>query len=366
MSVPSHRVLVAAALLLGCHTHSRVTTTTPREARPVVDQAHARAMPAGVAVTAAGRLRFATPLVCAADLMVDVETADEITTRPNLATFVVGIVLTVAGGVGLVTGLADGKDAAAGAGAVGLAVGLPLAIGPWLGNGTTDVNGATTTMRKGATEVPCGDRPVTARTARVEVAGLRAFGEVDADGVFEVSPFTFVDVFAIGELPALDVKADLIGEGGTTQVSAVIDAGALSDARDAFLAEAGVDARVEPLRKVPRLDVGRIKVSRLTVEAAPRLRIVVPVSNDGPGDAWQVRAIVSSSHPEVDGRILYIGHVAPGAAIDAELLVPLSAAADGDLTGDEIELMVQLRDAHDTAPGAPFRFKGRVLADVPR
>jgi hypothetical protein len=353
------RGALLATLLVGCHTRSRVTTTTPGEERPVIDEARSRAAAPTAVVTAAGMLRFVEPLRCAADVMVEVETVDEVTVKPNLATFVVGVVATVAGGIGLISGLANDNDVGAGLGGVGLAVGLPFAIGPWIGNGTTDVNGETTTIRKGATEVPCGERPVAARTARVEIAGLRAFGAVDADGVFAISPFSFVDAFAVGELPALDVKADLIGDAGTTTVQVVIDASAVTGA-GAYLTAAGVDARVETLRKVPRVDVGTIAVARITIEAAPTLRVVVPIVNEGPGDVWQLRAVLSASHPEIDGRILYVGHVAPRSSVDAELVVPLSAAADGELAGKTMEIMVGLREAQGTVPEAPFRLKGKL------
>ena len=363
-----HRAVILVALA-ACHTRSWVVETRPGASRNQVDLERARALPATVVIGDGGRFRFVAPLRCAADVLVDLETTETVKTEANLATFVVGVILTTAGAVGLAAGLAEDEPGKAGAtwlGAGGVAVGLPFAIGPWIGNGSAEVPKGVRTVRKGAAEVPCGERPVTARTASVRAGRFQAFGAVDTGGTFEVSPFTFVDLFAIGEEPALDVTADLVDEGGVTTIEAVIDAGALAAARDAYVAAAGIDDRVEPLRKVPRLEPGAAKVSRTTVDGRPRLRVVVPIHNAGPGPAWQVRGVVGADHPEIDGRIVYVGAIAAGEDATAELLIPLSAAADQAVSGGDLELTVRLRDAHGAAPETPVRFRGRVLADVPR
>jgi hypothetical protein len=357
-----HRVVILVALT-ACHTRSRVVETRPGPDRYEVHADRVRALPATVVLGDGGRFRFVAPLRCAADVLVDVETSETVEVEPNLAAFVVGMIVTAAGAVALSAGLADDEPAKAGAtwlGAGGVLAGAPLVIGPWFGNGVTDVPGAVKTVRKGAGEQPCGERAVTARTASVRAGRFQAFGSVGADGTFEHSPFVFVDAFAAGDLPSLDVTADLVDEGGITTIAAVIEASALAAARDAWVAGAGLDDRVEPLRKVPRLEPGAAQVSRTSVDDRPRLRVVVPIHNAGPGDAWQVRGVIGAEHPEVDGRIAYVGAIAAGADARVELLIPLSAAADKALGAGEVELTVQLRDAHGAAPEAPVRFRGRV------
>jgi hypothetical protein len=360
------RTIVAAALAVvaACHTRSVVTTTQPGPGRAVLHRDQARAMPPTIAISDDGRVRFVTPLRCAADVMVDLERVDTVTIEPNLAAFVVGVIVTAVGGIALTLGVTDDAPASAPATYLGvgaIAAGLPVALGPWFGNGVDDVAGATETVRTGATEEPCGEAPVVARTASLHAAGLQAFGAVDADGVFAVSPFSFVDAFAVGERPALDVTAHLVWADGFTTIEAVIDAADLARGRDGFFAGAGIDARVEPLRKVPRLAGGQVSVARLAGDdGGARLRIVVPVTNEGPGDAWQLRAVVAADHPELDGRILYIGHLPARRSIDAELVVPLSQAADAAIGAGAVRLEVLLRDAHGTAPASPLRFRGQV------
>jgi hypothetical protein len=359
-----HRVaLVILVALAACHTRSWVLETRPGPSRNEVHHDRPRALAPTVVLSSDGRFRFVAPLRCAADVLVDIETTETVTKEANIATFVVGVIVATAGAVALTAGLSEDEPAKAGAtwlGVGGLVVGLPFTIGPWIGNGTTDVPKGVQTVRKGAAEAPCGERAVTARTASVRAGAFQVFGSVDTGGTFELSPFVFVDAFAVGEQAALDITADLVDEGGITSISAVIDATALAGARDAWLAAAGIDDRVEPVRKVPRLEPGAAQVTRTSLDGRPRLRVVVPIHNAGPGPAWQVRGVVGADHPEVDGRIVYLGAIASGADATAELLIPLSAAADKELGAGEVELTVQLRDAHGTAPETPVRFRGRV------
>ena len=81
--------------------------------------------------------------------------------------------------------------------------------------------------------------------------------------------------------------------------------------------------------------------------------------------AYGLRGHVTAPNtPSLDGRVLYFGHVAKGAAVTRELLVPL---ASGDaLRNANIDLAIELRDAHGTAPTTPVRFRGTILVDAPR
>ena len=76
------------------------------------------------------------------------------------------------------------------------------------------------------------------------------------------------------------------------------------------------------------------------------------VTNDGPGDAWAVRGYVGASSAELDGRILYIGHLPRHTTLASELLVPLSPALDSEIQGASLDLVLGLHDAFDTAPAA--------------
>ena len=67
-----------------------------------------------------------------------------------------------------------------------------------------------------------------------------------------------------------------------------------------------------------------------------------------------------------EGRVLYVGRLAKGTSITRELLIPLSPQAAMALRGATIDLSIELRDAHATAPATPIRFQGAVLGDAPR
>ncbi len=367
------RPALAAAVVVavaGCHVRSRVTTVRPGDTVTVARTGEERALPPTIRLGDDGLLQFMRPLRCPADQLVDVERFDTVTDEPSLATFVVGVVVTAVGAVAALQGATASEPAGSGytwLGAAGVAVGLPLAIGPWFGNGATDGPLRHEQVRKGGTEVRCGERPLAARRAQIVVDDLRVWGSIDEAGRFEISPFAFVDAFATGALPSLGITAAVIGnDGAPATIEGVVEATALAAAREAWLRDAGIDTRVEVLRKVPRLDPGKLSVSRLSIDGRAMLRIGLRLRNDGPGDAWQVRAVVSTRHPEVDGRIVYVGHVPAGGAVDAELLVPLSVAAEQELAGAELELTLTLRDAHDTSPSSPARFRGTLLAGAPR
>jgi len=360
----------ALAILAGCHVRDRVTVTRPGDRRPVIHEDQPRSLPATVVVTADGFLRFVHPLRCPADVMVTIETGEQVTVSPNLATVVVGVVVTALGGVALARGGAEESPGSSGwtyAGGVGVLGGLALAIGPWIGNGTTEVSGPDAELRQGASEEPCGEVAVAGRRASVRIGRQRVIGAVDADGRFAVSPFTLVDVFAIGDVPALDITAELVDADGAPQtIEAVVEATALASSAGEWIAAAGIDARKESLRKIPRLEPGSARVTRQTIDGVPNLRIALPLANTGPGDAWQVRAVLAADVPEIDGRVAYVGHIAPGGYGEVSLAIPLSGDAASDLAGADLELEIFVRAADGTGPDSPVRFRGRVLADLPQ
>ncbi len=344
--------------------------TRPGDSHAEVHEDEPRALPPTVVMTSDGFLRFVTPLRCPSDTVMEVHTSDQVTTGPNLATVVVSVVVTALGGIALAQGASSDEPASSewtyvgGAGVIG---GLTFAIGPWIGNGVDVAPRGSTLVRTRASEEPCGEHGIAGREARIRIGRQQVVGAVDEDGRFAISPFLLVDAFAIGEVPALDITAELEDAAGETHaIEAVIEASALAQVAGDWIATTDLDARKETLRKIPRLEAGTARVTRRLVDGNPTLHVVVPLANQGPGDAWQVRGILSSDQPEIDGRIAYVGHVAPGAMGDLDLSIPLSSAAALELAGVDLELEIEIRAADGTGPEIPVKFRGRVLADLPQ
>jgi hypothetical protein len=370
------RVMVrsaVASLLLwcgACHIIDRVPDLRPGETQVLPHPDRAHTLPPTLVVTTDGRFRFVEPRRCPTTQVVDMQASTIVKVRPNLATFVVGAILGSLGAVG--TAVAIGEHDPAGqpltyAAPVALGVGLVFAIGPFVGTGQDRTYEGVKQIERPGADVPCGEHAVHATGAIVTWHGLRAVGAVDDDGYFSVSPYEITDAFAAGRGPALDLGADLALASGAHEALQVVIAGdAMLKGRDAFLTRAGIDGRREALRKVPRVEHGTLRVSKTSDRGRPVLRVALPLSNEGPGDAWQVRGIITTQDPEVDGRVLYVGHIAPHGATIATVDVPLSPEADRALSGASIELGVTLIDADATTSGEPVRFRGAILNDVPR
>ena len=360
--------LVAAALA-GCHVTYRVADLRPGETHLIPHPEASRALPATLVVTADGRFRFVTPLVCPTVEVVDMQSSTIIKVRPNLATFVVGVIAAGVGAVGTGSLLATRSttNPAEAAAPVLLAGGLLFAIGPFVRTSTDREYGPVQVVEKSRKDLPCGDRPIAARTATLTWRGRRARGAVAADGTFAISPFAFVDAFAAGRGEPIDLTAEVeLATGAHTTIQTIIAPDALVASKDAFLTRAKIDARWETLRKVPRVEAGTLRVSRTTDAGQPILRVVMPLTNDGPGDAWQVRGVISAEDPEVDGRVIYVGHVPAHGQATGTLEIPLSTETDQVLAGSSIELAVSLIDADATTAAGPVRFHGAILNDVPR
>ena len=317
-----------------------------------------------------GNFRFVEPLECATEELVTELRATEHVRGPNLATFVIGVIATAVGGILTVRGTVN-RDGAGNpstyGGAAGLAIGLPFAIGPWVGNRTVlhPLPPAPVVRRRGPAE-PCGARPVAATSATLIVRGLEVYGRVDANGTFAVSPYVLADAYAATTKP-WDIDARIDTPAGARTASVVIDGHVLAAGAATFLGRSDFDAKVEPMRLVPGLAAGTLRVSLTETPDGPAARVVLAVANAGPGPAYGLRGqIAAPTTPSIDGRILYFGHIAKGATVTRELLVPLSPTAAAGLRNATIELALELRDAHGTAPTAPVRFRGAILVDAPR
>jgi len=308
-----------------------------------------------------GRLRFVEPLECPTEEVVHQRATLELATRPNLATFTVGVIAAAVGGVMLTTGLFSGRPGASPLtylGAAGTGVGLPMAIAPWLGGHVEVRDGEPAVVRQPGPSQPCGDRPLAARAATLEVSGIEVHGAVERDGGFAISPYQWIDAFRAASAQAAEITATVDGAGGPRTVTAVLDVRWLAAHAADFLGHADVDAAVPPLRKVPGIVAGALRASLVDGEP-PAVHIALPLRNDGPGDAYAVRGqITAPGVPAIDGRMIYVGKLARGAQVSRELAIPVTAAAAAALRSRRVELSIELRDGHGTAPTTPVRFAG--------
>lgn len=362
-------LVTSATLLAACHNVTRIEDTRPGAVSFVVDQTTAHGGQPRITITEQSRWRFEIPLLCDGQEFVEQHNSAKVRYRPNVATFVVGVVVGSLGAIATATSWTSdgrGNNPLSYAGPVGLATGGAFMIGPWIGNGEVEIPGATEKRPRFKGQRECGSRPIAARTAMLEFRGVRVFGTVNDDGEFSVSPYQFVDAFDAGKIPAFDITATLITAVGTQQLTTVLDASVLASRKQAFLRSADFDAHVEPFRIVPNFDRPLLRASLTTVSGVPALRVVVAATNTGPGEAWAVRAHIVANVPDVDGRLIYLGHVAKGATVQRELLIPLDAAGAQRLRGGELSLSLNFADAYGTAPSVPVRFVGAVLNDAPR
>ncbi|MEO8703883.1 MAG: hypothetical protein ABI867_27790 [Kofleriaceae bacterium] len=363
------RVLVSVAFA-GCHVTSATEITRPGKPTRIPHPEHAIARAPTLVLTETGRLRFIEPLECPTEELGSPETATEHVVGPNLATFVVGVVATAVGGVMTVRGVTDadpGGSPFTYAGIGLLAAGLPFAIGPWIGNRRFVLGSEGKAVRRPGPNEPCGERPLAARAATLSMRGMEVRGAIDRDGMFAISPYQIVDAYETVSVPAWDVSAVVELETGTRTVTAMLDGGAFATRAKQFLATADFETKVEPMRVIPNLVPGMLRVSLTPTADGHSIRIVMPLKNDGPGPAWALRGhVIAPGTPAVDGRVLYIGALANGASSSRELLVPVSEAVAATVRNVTIELTLELRDAHGTAPTTPVKFRGPILVDAPR
>jgi hypothetical protein len=211
-------------------------------------------------------------------------------------------------------------------------------------------------------------RPLVAPSATITINDTDVRGKIDPDGVFSVSPYELIDAFETRPPRPWNVSAALdAGNGATTMITAVIDGNALADHAKGWLTGAKwLDQRVEPMRLVPGIVAGTLRVSLTSTKDGPAIRVVLPLHNDGPGEAWAVRGQLASSVRAVDQRMIYVGHLGRGEAVAKEILIPIAGDVAAMVRGATIMVSVALRDAHGTAPVTPVRFNGQVFVDLPR
>jgi len=357
--------LAIALAVAGCHVVVREDLIRPGTHQHVRHADVPTARPPTIVLTDAGRLRFVEPLECRTEDVVTQLAGTQIETRPNLATFVVGIVATSIGAIATIRGLSDSDPAGSPFTYAGLALvagGLPLAVGPWLGGGTELVPGADRpALHTPGPAEPCGERALVARSATLRVGGLEIRGAVDREGVFAVSPYQLIDAFDTGSVTAWDITAEIDTDAGIRSVTAQLDGGSLATHAKAFLSTAEFSTKIEPIRVVPGIVAGNLRVTLGSSAVGPTVEIAMPIKNDGPGPAWALRGHVAAPGlPSIDGRVLYVGALARGEAREAVIEIPVSTDAVAVLRAARIDLSVELRDAHGTAPATPVRFRGMI------
>ncbi len=86
-------MLTAVASLTACHNATRVEDTRPGAVSFVVDQTTAHGGQPRIAITEQSRWRFEIPLLCEGQEFVEQNNSAKVRYRPNVATFVVGVVV---------------------------------------------------------------------------------------------------------------------------------------------------------------------------------------------------------------------------------------------------------------------------------
>jgi hypothetical protein len=354
----------------GCHVQLESQTLRAVSTERIVHPEGAIAHRATLVLADDGRLRFVEPLECPTEEIVHQHATIETATRPNLAAFTVGVIAAAAGGVMLTSGLFTHEPASSPFTYLGLAgagIGLPLVIGPWLGNRVEVRDGGDPgAVRQPGPSQPCGERAVTGRSATLDAGGLEIHGAVGPDGGFAISPYQWIDAYRVASAAPSEIAAVVDGAAGPRTVAAVLEPRWLAAHAAEFLAHADFDPQIQPLRLVPGRVAGALAVRLVADADGAAVHVVLPLRNTGPGDAWAVRGqIAAPGAPALDGRMIYVGKLARGAAVSRELVIPLAPRAAAALRGQTVELSVELRDGHDTAPSTPVRFRG-ALAEAPR
>jgi hypothetical protein len=352
-------VLVVLALASACHTITRDRLIRPGAPERVVDRERATAGALALVVTERGRWRIIEPLDCPSAERTPRTTAVEVTTKPNYATFVVGVIGLSLGAIATVSAASRGDtDSPFLYGGIALAgVGLPFTIGPLVGNGAVVLQegGLAFDTRVGP-NVRCGERAARARSAQLKIAGLDIASPIDGDGVLTVAPYDVIDAFA--PIPA--IAWDVSGRVDDRALTGVLDRRALTSGAAAYLAASGLEVRVEPLRQVPSLTTGPLRATLLAApESRTAARVAITITNQGPGSVWALRGQLSApSAPALDGRMLYGGALAKGQTRELTIHIPLSDAAAAALADKPLALSIELRDAHATVPATPIRLRG--------
>jgi hypothetical protein len=366
---PKLATIAIIGIAASCQNISRIDDTVPGRVSFVVDQTTAQGTVARIGFGPNGRLRFETPLFCEGQEFVELTTNTTVRSTPNVATFVVGVVISTVGIAATVRSLSNNgrsNDPLTYLGPVAVATGAALMIGPWFGNGTTDVPGPTEKRPRFKRRGECGARAIAGRAALIEVRGIRVYGSVDDEGLFSVPAYQLVDAFEQSKIPSWDMHATLWTAEGERQINCVLDASVIAANKKYFLKTADFDSSIKSFNLTPQFDRPTLRASLTTVNGTPAVRVVIAMTNSGPGDAWAMRAHLIADVPDIDGRVIYFGAVAAGKSVQRELLIPITSTAEKRLASADVALSVDFADAYGAAPSVPVRFVATMLHDAPR
>jgi hypothetical protein len=350
---------IALVALGGCHVVERNEILRPGASQRVrLPDPVAKA--ATVVLTDAGRLRFIEPLECKTEDVVAQVAGTELVTKPNLATFVVGIVATA------MAASQDPRRERCGSRRVavtyaGIGLIAPAARRrPVAQQSNRAIPGAERPAVRTRPERASGER-APARRQRCASAASKCTAR-SMPRACSVSPFQIVDALETVHPTGMSTRRS-----GSKRVTAMISGPVFAERAKAFLAKADFVTKIEPMRLVPGILPGTLRVSLTSTASGPAIRVVIPLKNDGPGPAWAVRGHVTApSWPSIDGRVLYAGHLPKGDVREVAMLIPVSETAAGALRNAQVDIGLELRDAHGTAPATPIRFRGMILVDAPR
>jgi len=345
--------LVSLACAAGCHVTSRVDATLAGKTRHKLHKDQRMVLAPRLEITNAGRFRLVEPIMCKRDILVEQVTHRTTVKKPNLATVIVGILATAAGGVALLSALGDSSGVLIGGGLVGVGVGVPLVVGPFLGNTTTKKFVGVEMTKRGRDYQRCAARGVKVDRATLAYGSVRAHGSVAKDGTFSVRAFDLFDAFALHQLPAVEIDVTARGLKFRTMLSA----STIASGRAGFFKSLNVDPRKQRLSSVPRPRADNLVVTKLQRQGRTSIEIRTTITNKGIGDAWGVRGAISSNNPEIDGRMVYVGHLPARASRTAAIKIELST--DKNLDSALISLL--LLDHHGTTRKVPVKFRGPIL-----
>ena len=356
---PAIPTVIACCVSLGCHVTSRVDETIlSKPSWQAHEPAEKTLLSPQAFVTPVGTLRFFSPAMCMSDFISTQKTYRTVTKSPNMATIVVGLITTSLGIVFTVSEL-SGEDPGGSPttylGATAALAGLPLVVGPFVGNTKEKQLVSTNEIQHKTGRAACGKVPLGQARAVIRTDHTTIRGIVNEQGTFSISPFEWVDAYQIDKTPSTDLQVAVHFPNTSTKTfRTLLLASALVKGRDGFFSSTGVKGEIQQLDRVPRLKVSGFRISNDPAMQGQQAVVSFTVSNNGPGDAWGVRGRLHSPDPELNGRMAYVGHLPARSRVTKHIRISKSAPIQRTT-----QLALRLLDAHNTAPGTPLRWNPR-------
>lgn len=357
---------VTCTLIFGCHVRSDVLDTRLTNTQREVDRAASHAGTARIVVAPGGSLRFEVPQFCDAAENRELTTHEHTTVRPNMATFVVGLIATSVGITVSAQAFANGEvlsNPTSFAGPTATIVGATLVIGPWLGNRSEERFVKREYVRRPIAAQECGTRPIGPANVQLDVAGRKLVGALDENGMLDLSPFDFMDAHDPEKLESWNITAQLTTAEGSHHLEGVVEAARFATQREAFLKQRALN-QVGPFEKVATLHDSSVAAYWQQSATGARVRIHAAVVNGGPGTAWALRAALSANVPELDGRVIYFGNVPKNGSAERDVFVPIAPQVAAALKGTPLVLGLTFNDEYGSVAPTPAQYSGMMLVDA--